>query len=131
MKVLIADDTLLARQLLVHALQSYGDSEIATNGEEAVSAFKEAWANKEPFDVLFLDIMMPEMDGHEALRLIRQYEDEHKIYQPVKVVMSTALGDKDNVLSSFKEGAEYYLVKPIELQRLYDIVSEMGFSKPA
>jgi len=129
MKILIADDTLLARQLLQHALKSYGDIEIAVNGEEAVDIFKQAWEKNAPFDVLFLDIMMPKMDGREALRLIREWEITNKVTQEVNVVMSTALGDKTNVLSSFKEGAEYYLVKPIELNRLFGIMADMGYEK--
>ncbi|OGG99211.1 MAG: hypothetical protein A2600_05980 [Candidatus Lambdaproteobacteria bacterium RIFOXYD1_FULL_56_27] len=129
MKMLVVDDTLLSRQLMTHALKTYGEIEIAVNGEEAIEAFELAWKDKSPFDVIFMDIMMPEMDGREALRRIRDWEDKNKVIDPVKVVMSTALGDKDNVLSSFKEGAEYYLVKPIELNRLYDIMSQLGYSK--
>ena len=127
--MLVVDDTLLSRQLMTHALKNYGDIEIAVNGEEAIEAFQLAWKDKSPFDVIFMDIMMPEMDGREALRRIRDWEDKNKVVDPVKVVMSTALGDKDNVLSSFKEGAEYYLVKPIELNRLYDIMSQLGYAK--
>ncbi len=127
--MLVVDDTLLSRQLMTHALKTYGEIEIAVNGEEAIEAFELAWKDKSPFDVIFMDIMMPEMDGREALRRIRDWEDKNKVIDPVKVVMSTALGDKDNVLSSFKEGAEYYLVKPIELNRLYDIMSQLGYSK--
>jgi len=130
MKILIADDTILARQLLQHALKPYGAQEIATNGEEALDAFKKAHDQGNPFDVLFLDIMMPEMDGREALRKIREWEKQNKVAQEVNIVMSTALGDSGNVLSSFKEGAEYYLVKPIELNRLYGIMADMGYSKP-
>ena len=127
--MLVVDDTLLSRQLMTHALKTYGEIEIAVNGEEAIEAFELAWKDKSPFDVIFMDIMMPEMDGREALRRIRDWEDKNKVIDPVKVVMSTALGDKDNVLSSVKEGAEYYLVKPIELNRLYDIMSQLGYSK--
>ena len=129
MRILIADDIVLARQLLVQALKSYGDIEVAANGQQAIECFHKAWKEEKPFDIIFLDIMMPEMDGHEALRIIRHFEKVNSVSHPVKVVISTALGDSENVLSSFKEGAEFYLVKPIELKRLYGIMSDMGFHK--
>ncbi|MDT8448109.1 MAG: response regulator [bacterium] len=129
MKILVVDDTLLARQLMSHALRPYGDVDVVVNGEEALEVFKSSLKEKTPYSVIFLDIMMPEMDGHEALRQIRQWEDSQGIKEPVPVVMTTALGDKENILSSFKEGCEHYLVKPIELAKLFNIMTELGFSK--
>lgn len=131
MKILVADDTLLARQLMSHALRPYGDIDIAVNGEEAVELFKLSWEQNAPYDVIFLDIMMPEMDGHEALKRLRQWEEQRGLKEPIPVVMTTALGDKDNILSSFKEGCEHYLVKPIELEKLFGVLDQLGFPKPS
>ncbi|OGG99212.1 MAG: hypothetical protein A2600_05985 [Candidatus Lambdaproteobacteria bacterium RIFOXYD1_FULL_56_27] len=131
MKILVVDDNQLGRQMLAHALRSYGELRLASSGEEAIESFKQAWAEEAPFDVIFMDIMMPGVDGQEALRQLRTWEAEHQAQPQVKVVMSTVLADKENIQTSFKAGAEYYLVKPFELKRLAEVMANLGFPKPA
>ena len=131
MRLLIVDDDLINRKLLSAMLRGYGESDIAVNGREAIECFKLGLDNNELYDIVFLDIMMPEMDGHETLQAIRSTEEERGIDMGngVKVVMVTALGDKQNVLSAFSEGCEYYLVKPIRQNKLFELMEEMGYSK--
>ena len=82
MKYLIVEDDFAARRLLQRYLSNYGDCDIAVDGNEAVEAFRQAVDEKEPYDLICLDIMMPNMDGHEALKVIRQIESEHGITRP-------------------------------------------------
>ena len=133
MRILIVDDDLINRKLLSAYLKDYGECDIAINGKEAIGSIKLGHKENETFDLLLLDIMMPEMNGHEALKEIRSFEAEKGIAvgDGVKVVMVTALGDSRNVLSAFSEGAEYYLVKPIKQKKLFELLEEMGFPKPA
>lgn len=128
-KMLIVDDELTNRKLLHTMLEDVGYCDIAVNGQEAVDYFKMAIAEKTPYDVIFLDIKMPVMDGHETLKQIRKIEADHAIHigNGSKIVMVTALGDKENILSAFHEGCEYYLVKPFQQQKLYQLMTEMGF----
>jgi len=72
---------------------------------------------------------MPNMDGREALKLIRQIENEHGIggHDGVKVIMTTALGDSKNVMESFREGCEAYIVKPVEKDKLFEEIGKLGF----
>lgn len=116
MKCLIVEDDFAARRLLQRYLSGYGDCDVAVDGNEAVEAFSQATDEKEPYDLICLDIMMPNMDGHEALKAIRQIESDHGIngLDGVKVIMTTALGDSKNVMGSFREGCEAYIVKPVE-----------------
>ena len=131
MKILVVDDNQLGRQMLAHALRAYGELRLAASGEEAIDSFKQAWAEQAPFDVIFMDIMMPGVDGQEALRQLRAWEKEHQAKHLVKVVMSTVLADRENIQTSFQSGAEYYLVKPFELRRLTEIMETLGFQKLA
>jgi two-component system chemotaxis response regulator CheY len=121
MKCLIAEDNLLSRRILKQLLSNEGDCDIAVNGQEAIDSFKLAHESKRPYDVIFMDIMMPELDGMEALRHIRALEKKMAIPHQlaVKVIMTTALDDPRTVIKSFNEcGADAYIVKPVSRQKL-------------
>lgn len=128
MKYLIVEDNFVARRLLQKLLSDYGDGDVAVNGIECLYAFKEALDEGKPYDLICLDIMMPQMGGREALKAIRQIESEHGIggLEGVKVIMTTALGDSENVMKSFREGCEAYIVKPIEKQKLLKEIEGVG-----
>jgi len=129
LRFLIVDDDMTNRKLLSTMLEDIGICDIAVNGEEAVRHFRERMEEDRAYDVIFLDIKMPVMDGHEALKEIRTIEERNSILlgDGVKVVMVTALGDKKNILDAFHEGCEYYLVKPFQQQKIFELLSEMGF----
>jgi len=128
MKILIVEDDFLSRQVLCKFLSSYGDCDIAVNGREALDAFKIAIDGGEKYDLICLDVMMPEMDGHEALKAIREFEAQKNItgLQCVKIIMTTALGDSKNILKAFKEQCESYLVKPITQEKLHLELKKLG-----
>lgn len=128
MKYLIVEDNFAAQKLLQIYLSNYGDCNIAVDGNEAVEAFRQAVDEKEPYDLICLDIMMPNMDGHEALKVIRQIESEHGIkgLDGVKVIMTTALEDSENVMGAFREGCEAYIVKPVEKGKLLKEMENLG-----
>lgn len=129
MKILIVDDDLVCRMLLQDILAPYGNSHTAVNGKEAVKAFAIARGKKEPYDLIFLDIMMPEMDGQEALKEIRRMEKEKNIAgsDQVKIIMVTALGDAKNIMESFVKGqCEAYVTKPITVNGILKQVRKLG-----
>lgn len=129
MNILIVDDDLANCQLIKHLLIDFGEPVIVNNGEEAVNSFLEAHKNKSPFAVIFLDIMMPGKDGHQVLKEIREWEGKNLSYgkDESKIVMVSALDSKEHILSSFKEGCEYFLVKPISKSKVLNVMSEMGY----
>jgi two-component system chemotaxis response regulator CheY len=116
MRILIAEDDFVSRRILKAILSRFGDCDIVVDGEEAVQAFRMAWEDNSPYDLLCLDIMMPVMDGQEALERIRAHEKDIGIKgsEEVRVVMVTALDTpKDMVKAYYDGGATAYLVKPI------------------
>lgn len=120
MRTLIAEDEFTSRFLLQKFLSQYGDSQIAVNGKEAVTAFRAARESGQPYDLICMDIQMPEMDGQTAVREIRALEEAGRARSTdgVKIIMTTAQDDAKNVIESFKSLCDAYLFKPIDTEKL-------------
>ncbi|GBD96313.1 MAG TPA: response regulator [Nitrospirae bacterium] len=132
MRILIVEDDFTSRKLLQKFLSPYGDCDIAVDGEEAIQAYKTSWVKNEPYDLICMDIMMPNVDGQEALREIRVIEKDLGIKNPdeVKVIMTTVLDDPKNVFKALnKGGATSYIVKPISKQTLLEELRKLGLIK--
>jgi two-component system chemotaxis response regulator CheY len=132
-KVLIVEDDFMCRQLLVELLKKHFETiHIAVNGREAVDAFVGSIDEQQPYDLICLDIMMPEMDGHAALQKIRSIEQQRGIggSNLVKVLMTTALDNPKDIMNAFVKGScEGYLLKPLDPEKLYDYLKNFGFYK--
>ncbi len=128
MRLLIVEDHLITSQLMKGILSEYGECEVAYNGKEAVEVFKKNMMTEgKLFDVIFLDILMPEMDGHQALEQIRQIESDYGIegLQCVKIIMTTAKDDKETIINSFKYQCDGYVVKPISKEIIKNKLVEL------
>ncbi len=127
-RYLIVDDDAVCRALLEEILQRYGQCTFAYDGQEAVDAVRLALEDNQPFDLICLDIMMPGMNGHDALLAIRRLEAEQGIHgsDGVKVIMTTALRDSKHCIRSFQEGCECYVTKPFEENELLGKMCELG-----
>lgn len=121
----------LRHKLLQIYLSDYGECFVAVNGNEAVEAVKDALKEGQPYDLICLDIMMPEMDGRQALEKIRQLEQNRGIggRDGIKVIMTTALSDSRTIMGSFRTGCEAYIIKPIEKQKLLKELEELGLTQ--
>ena len=115
MKILIIEDDFTNRLLLKEILKKFGEAEIAVNGKEALLAVSMALKNNEPYDLICLDIMMPEMDGQQALKEIRALEKSQcdVSFEGSKIIMTTALRDIKNVMDAYGSLCDAYLTKPI------------------
>ncbi|HTS69500.1 MAG TPA: response regulator [Terriglobia bacterium] len=120
MRTLIVEDDFTSRLLLQSILSRYGECHIAVNGREAVMAYRAALAGGQKYDLICMDIMMPEMDGQAAVREIRHLEEAGgtRSTDGVKIIMTTALDDVKNVVESFKALCDAYLFKPIDTTKL-------------
>ncbi len=131
MKILIVDDDFTSRVLLQEMLSPYGQCHMAVNGREAIEAFMVAWNEGSPYDLVCLDIMMPEVDGQTVLKGIRGMEETEGVPlgNGVKIIMTSALDDKENVLTAFKELCDAYLVKPINKAKLMGYLRDLRLIK--
>lgn len=129
MKILIVEDDFISRLVLQKILSPYGACDIAVNGREAVTAFTLALEEGNSYDLICLDIMMPEMDGKDALKIIREKERQKNIApgNETKIIMTTALDTPKDVVDAFYQGGcTSYMVKPIERKKLLDLIKEYG-----
>ena len=132
MRVLIAEDDFASRKFMLRFFEKYGECDVTVDGKEAVEAFTMAVEMNEPYDLVCLDIMMPEMDGHQALRRIRKIEEENNVPddEKVKIVMTTALSETRHVTKAFENGCTAYAGKPINQEKLeamlkkFDLIEE-------
>jgi len=128
LKILIVEDDFVCRKLLQMYLSKFGDCFVAVNGAEAVEAVGSAYDENCPYDLICLDIRMPEMDGQEALETIRRIERERGIagLDCIKVIMTTGLDDSRNIMGAFRTGCEAYIVKPVEQDKLIKEMEKLG-----
>jgi two-component system chemotaxis response regulator CheY len=113
MKSLVVEDDPTSREILSHFLKPHGEIQTAANGNDAVRVFLAALDAGKPFDLVCLDIMLPEKDGQAVLREVRALEASRGIATAVRVIMTTALSDKGNLLSAIPN-CDAYLVKPVD-----------------
>ncbi len=129
MRILIVEDEFTSRKLLTALLSNIGECDTASDGVECVETFRAAHAHGRPYDLLCMDIMMPNKDGHQALKEIRLIERELGVdsSREVKVIMVTALNDPKTVVKAYyKGGAAAYLPKPIEVDSLHSILRDLA-----
>ena len=124
-KVLLCEDEVNLANLLVEILQNNGyDTTWCENGAKGWEAFRRG-----SFDIVLLDVMMPEMDGYAVAKEIRNSGSN------VPIVFLTAMSMKENVLEGLRSGADDYIAKPFSMEelllRLEAILRRTGKVEPA
>jgi two-component system chemotaxis response regulator CheY len=119
LKVLIVEDDLTSRLTLQSLLHEYGECHVAVNGKEAIEAFAAARQAGKGYDLICLDIKMPEMDGQTALKSIREIEMKQGIFRDrVRIFMTTGAMDIKTIRASFDSICDAYIIKPIDGTKL-------------
>ncbi|MBV4418585.1 response regulator [Clostridium tyrobutyricum] len=115
-KVLIVDDAAFMRMMIKDILEKGGFEIVgeANNGLKAVELFK-----KEKPDVVTMDITMPDMDGIEAVKAIKEFDPA------AKVIMCSAMGQQTMVMDAIKAGAKDFIVKPFQPDRVIEAVTKV------
>jgi two-component system, chemotaxis family, chemotaxis protein CheY len=130
MRSLIVEDDLVCRQVLKKFLTVYGPCTAAVNGTEALALIAQATTRNEHFQLICLDIDMPDMTGHQVLTLIRTREDERQCPadQRVRVLMTSGHSQPEHVVLSFHNRCDGFLVKPITAHKLAERLNPFGFA---
>jgi len=126
LRVLLTDDNIINQKVASRLLKQMGYcADIANSGLEAIQALE-----RKPYDLVFMDVQMPEMDGLEATRRIRELQQTPDapahFHQPISIVAMTANamhGDREKCVAA---GMDEYIPKPVRIEVLKKIVEEIG-----
>ena len=132
LKILLVENELTSRRTLNSFLHPIGEVDICVNGNIALTVAEKALENNQPYELIFLDIMISNLDGISILKKIRQLENQHgvKEHDKSKVIMTSANTDKDVILKAAQAGCTSYMIKPIDKKRLYNEIRKHGFNTP-
>ena len=127
MRFLIVDDDESIILFLRTFLSAYAECLTAGNGPEALAAFQVALEEQLPFTAVFMDILMPGMDGNQVVQAMRRIEADRDGHDPFKLIMISVLTDTKNVSDSFFHGrADAYLPKPLQRETLIAELVKLG-----
>jgi two-component system chemotaxis response regulator CheY len=121
LRCLIVEDDELSRELLALQMEPYAQCDLASNGLEGVDKFSVALESAEPYQLILLDIVMPEMDGLEAAKVIRKLEDRQGITadRGVQIVVLSSLSTPQDVIQAYVAAqSSAHLVKPVQPEKL-------------
>ena len=126
-RILVVDDETLIREILIDYLSNYCECDQAENGKIAFEKYLQAIEDGRPYELIFLDIYMPIMDGHDLLKSIRQ--NEKILSTPVEnrikaIVISTGSTPRIVADTFFDDMCDDYIIKPFKLDSLSDILKK-------
>jgi two-component system chemotaxis response regulator CheY len=131
MRILIVDDENVSRKKMEIILRSFGSIQSVDTGIAAVTAFRTALLDKQPFNLISLDISMPVMSGDETLRQIRAIEKENRVEEGNRalIIMVTGVADRDTVKFCKSDGCDNFIVKPFVRETVIAKLRAMGISQ--
>jgi len=115
MRILIVDDEFVSLQKLSLFLKDKGNCDAATHGKQAYDMFCQAFRVKAPYQLVTLDFELPDFNGSEVLKKIREFEIENGITakeERVKIIMMTSKNDGPSIMASYSGGCDGYITKP-------------------
>lgn len=128
MKFLIVESDPTTSSLLQTYLPDHGDCSIVVNGSEVIEKVRHAISEDMHYDLICLDLMISEVDGHDTLKEIRQIEKENNLSKNncAKIIVTTVLSDFNNIANAFRAGCQAYLIKPVRKDELLEEMQKLG-----
>lgn len=129
-RTLIVDDELVSREKLRTIMERHGECVTAANGVEAMLQFVEAWEAWRPFDLIMLDIGLPDRTGKELLQEMRRMEAEHGVaeHHRARIAIVTSATERSTVAECVAAGCDDYIIKPISAAIIGRKVEAMGLA---
>lgn len=131
MRFLVVEDEISLALALQSLLKDYGECTIVHNGKEAIEHFQKSLLEVQHFNMIFLDIIMPEMDGHEVLKSIRSIEKISGINEEnsVKIIVTSSTDTYFSIYTAFKNNCQDYIIKPLSQADIDNIIFKYGPKK--
>ena len=129
LRILIVEDEPVNREFMLLSLRGLGQCQAVATGEDAVLAQQTALEQDQPFDVIFLDILLPGMNGLQALEQLRALELRHEVppERQVPVIVTTGLDDDQAASRAFIQGhALSYMTKPFRAGQIPEELRKLG-----
>lgn len=128
MRILIAEDDLTSKKFMDKFLSKFGQCDFAVDGVETVDTFLIALKEEKPYDLICLDIMMPRVDGIKVLKAIRDLEEQNGVLPEnrSKVIMTSALYDKQTISNAYHAGCDAYVWKPVDIEKFTEEMKKLG-----
>lgn len=124
-KILVVDDDFINRKLLIEILRGRAECDVAVNGVEAIEAYNIAVKHNTRYDLMLLDIAMPQMDGLEVMKLIRENERRAGVQPDRGIPIVVVTAHKKPFADSFKSGCDDYVLKPVVAAELVGKISAL------
>jgi len=125
-KILIVEDNNIDQYIFEAFLKSYGICDFAKNGNIALKKFEKSYRKNNPYDIIFLDIIIPKICGYEVLSIIRNYEKMMNNFDQVKIVMVSSLNDLKNIKKAFQKKCNAYITKPVYHEVIDKTIKDLG-----
>ncbi|MEL7587100.1 MAG: response regulator [Prolixibacteraceae bacterium] len=121
LSLLVADDNPVNRRIVTLLLKGHlREVDVAFNGSEALSKFMQ-----KPYDVILMDINMPDMNGYEATAAIRMYEAKNFRHKKSVIIALTASEEGEVIANCYDSGMDAYLGKPFLVQQLFELIKKL------
>ena len=131
MRTLIVEDVHFLALILQRIIEPYSKADFAENGAVAIDKYTKAFTKGKAYDLICLDLLLPEMDGFEVLRNLRQFEDDFNITpdKRTKVLVISTFNDHKTVAKARAAGCDSYIAKPFRKDRVLQTIEKLGLIK--
>ena len=128
MRILVVDDELVSRLKAWKILSEFGECQMAKDGVEALERIQLAYEEARPYELITLDIKMPDIDGLEALKTVREWEHARGVMlgDGAKILMLSVSHGASEVLKAFQDGCEAYIYKPFNRNDLLEAMVKLN-----
>lgn len=125
MKSLVIDDSKLIGLIMQETLERYGSCDVAFNPVDGFNKYVKSVNGNIPYDVIYLDLIMPIYNGYQILEMIRNYENSRGVKNAIIIIVS-GLYDEENKKKAMALGADAYFMKPFNIDEFTEFFKDKG-----
>lgn len=131
MKALVAEGDFINRRVMQLFLASYGKCDVADNGRSALSMVEDAHRNNKPYALICMDSSLPELNGMELLRQIREFERQHALVgrDGARIMFLSVEAGKETILEAFRSQCDGFMLKPFRKRELVEFLHHQGLAR--